>query len=77
MDLMQRVINLESGKRLPNDDEWMYITHLLCTTYGWTLNDLKKQPIRFCLSMLRQIAKDKKRESERMGQGNKGLRGFG
>lgn len=68
MNLLDRVLNLESNKKLPTADDWIYITHVLCKTYGWTLQDLKKQPIRFVCSMMSKIAWEKKKEEKSMGK---------
>ncbi|KKL45371.1 hypothetical protein LCGC14_2356360 [marine sediment metagenome] len=68
MNLLQRVLNLESGKgRLPTEEDWIYVTHILCKTYGWTLQELKKQPMRFVSGLMAKIALDKKRENEEKG----------
>ena len=67
MDLQQRVLNLEGGVgALPTPDDWIYITHVLCKTYGWTLDELKRQPIKFVLNCLSKIVKDNQDMKEQM-----------
>ncbi len=69
MDLQQRVLNLELGKGvLPTEDDWIYLTHILCKTYGWTWQELKKQPIKFVLNLMTKLVKDAKKESKSMGK---------
>ena len=67
MNLLERVTNLEVGKkRLPSVDDWIYITHVLCKTYGWTWQELKKQPIKFCFNLMSKIAWEKEKEQKAM-----------
>ncbi len=69
MNLLQRVLNLESSKgRLPTEEDWIYVTHILCKTYGWTLQELRKQPMRFVSGLMSKISLDKKNEKETMGK---------
>ncbi len=67
MDLLQRVLSLETGKkRLPSADDWIYITHILCKTYGWTWQELMRTPIKFCFNLMSKIAWEKKKEEQSM-----------
>jgi len=69
MNLLDRVLNLESGKnRLPTQDDWIYITHILCKTYGWTLQQLRKQPIRWVCGLMSKIAWEKEKEQKEMNK---------
>ena len=63
MNIYQRVMNLENKKDV-RDDDWILITHILCKTYGWTWQELKKQPIRFVFGLMMKIAYEKKKEQE-------------
>ena len=65
MNLLQRVMALKSEhNNLPTADNWIYVTHILCKTYGWDYYILKKQPMKFVFNMMAQIAWDKKKEKE-------------
>ena len=66
MNVMQRVLNLEEGNKdkLITSDDWVYITHLLCKTYGWTLQELKKQPIKFIFGLMSKIKWEKDEEKK-------------
>ena len=66
MNLLQRVAALEvKGKGMPTGDDWIVVTHMLCSAYGWTWEELKRQPIKFVLGLLDKLAIEKKNEMKR------------
>ena len=44
--------------------DWLLLTHLLCSTYGWTYQELVSQPIPFVFGLLEGLKLQREAEEK-------------